>query len=206
MASTVRGRKVSGVGYNNPCGQERRAARDFHGTIRQRSLSMNFDLAFTLELLLVAALIIAVAAAALYVLFRNRRIQRETGREVGSAGVPVGLGPDDPEDGGEASPRQAPRREFYKSMGLETTEEMKIRLYSVAEYRDELGGTVRKDDFRAALKAYRQIDDEWYDYNPHKAADALELPSEDYEVDEERSALLLRQLPPGLPPAARDVL
>jgi len=29
---------------------------------------------------------------------------------------------------------------------------------------------------------------------------------EDYEVDEEYSALLLRRLPPGLPTAARDVL
>lgn len=167
---------------------------------------MNLDLAFTLELLLVAALITAAAAAALYVLFRNRRTRRETGREVGSAGVPVGLGPDDPEDGGEAPPRQEPRREFYKSMGLETTEEMKVRLYSVAEYRDELGGTARGGEFRAALKAYRQIDDEWYGYDPRKAADVLELPPGDYEVDEQRSALLLRQLPPGLPPAARDVL
>ena len=34
----------------------------------------------------------------------------------------------------------------------------------------------------------------------------LELAPEDYEVDEERSALLLRRLPPGLPTWAREVL
>ena len=34
----------------------------------------------------------------------------------------------------------------------------------------------------------------------------MELALEDYEVDEERSALLLRHLPPGLPESARDVL
>ncbi len=34
----------------------------------------------------------------------------------------------------------------------------------------------------------------------------LELAPEDYEVDEERSALLLRRLPLGMPMSARDVL
>ena len=56
------------------------------------------------------------------------------------------------------------------------------------------------------MKAYRQLDDEWYDYSPRKAADVLELASEDYEVDGERSALLLRRLPPGLPESAREAL
>ncbi len=45
-------------------------------------------------------------------------------------------------------------------MGLETSEEMKLCIYSMAEYRDELGGTTQDNGFRAALKAYRQLDDE----------------------------------------------
>ncbi len=43
-------------------------------------------------------------------------------------------------------------------MGLETSEEMKIRIYSI-EYRDELGGIKRDDGFEAALKVYRQFDE-----------------------------------------------
>lgn len=58
-------------------------------------------------------------------------------------------------------------------MGLETTEEMKIRLYSTGEYRDELGGATRNGGFRAVLRAYRQLDEEWYEYSPSKAADVL---------------------------------
>ena len=47
------------------------------------------------------------------------------------------------------------------------------------------------------------MDDRWEDYPPDKASDVLELATEDYEIDEERSALLLRRLPPGLPTAAQ---
>ena len=167
---------------------------------------MNLDTAFTLELLLVVGLIAAFLGAFLYLVVSNRRTRRETGRQVGTAGIPVGPEPGEPEGAPGTAPRQPPQREFYKRMGLETSEEMKIRIYSIAEYRDELGGTKRDNGFRAALKAYRQLDDEWYDYSPRKAADVLELAPEDYEIDEERSALLLRQLPPGLPESARDVL
>lgn len=169
---------------------------------------MSFDMVFTLELLLVAVLVVAAIAGAVYLVLANRRTRLETGREVGTADIPVGAAPDEPAGSpAERAPRQ-PRREFYKSMGLETTEEMKIYLYSIEEYRDELGGTDAEPDsgFVAALKAYRLLDDEWYYYNPRKAADVLELLPEEYEVDEERSALLLRRLPPGMPEAARDVL
>ncbi len=38
----------------------------------------------------------------------------------------------------------------------------------------------------AAIKAYRRLDDEWYDYSPDKTAEVLELMPEDYEVDGER--------------------
>lgn len=58
----------------------------------------------------------------------------------------------------------------------------------------------------AVTKAYKQLDDEWYDYSPRKAVEVLELAPEDYKVDEERSALLLRRLPPGLRTWAREVL
>jgi hypothetical protein len=165
-----------------------------------------------LLLLLVVVVAIAVAGAA-YIMVANRRTRRETGRRVGTVdvpvGTPVGVEPDEDEGSftGRVEPRET-RREFYKSMGLETTEDMKIRVYSVEEYRDELGGTRAGSNggFVAALKAYRQLDDEWVEYSSHRAADVLELAPEDYEVDEEYSALLLRRLPPGLPTAARDVL
>ena len=85
---------------------------------------------------------------------------------------------------------------------------MKIRLYSIEQYRDGLGGAATGDGgFIAALKAYRLLeDDEWHDYAPNEAAEVLELTPEDYEVDGERSALLLRRLPPGMSYEARDVL
>ena len=174
---------------------------------------MSLDTMFTFLLLLLVVVVAVAVGGAAYIMVANRRTRRETGREVGSAGIPVGVPtgvePDEDEDGhtGRVEPREL-RREFYKSMGLETTEDMKIRVYSVEEYRDELGGirAGANGGFVAALKAYRQLDDEWVEYSPRKAADVLELAPEDYEVDEEYSALLLRRLPPGLPVAARDVL
>lgn len=164
---------------------------------------------FTFELLLVVVVIAVIAGGALYITTTNRRRRNETGRRVGSADVPVGPAPGDPAAGEELPLRQRePRREFYKSLGLETAENMKIRMYSVNEYRNELGGTRAGTDggFVAALKSYRQLDDDWVEYSPRRAADVLELAPEDYEVDEESSTLLLRRLPPGLPASARDVL
>lgn len=164
---------------------------------------------FTFELLLVAVVIAMIVGAALYIAATNRRSRSETGRRVGTADVPFGTAPGDPAAGEEPPLRlREPRREFYKSLGLETAEDMKLRVYSVDEYRNELGGTHAGSNggFVAALKAYRQLDDDWVEYSPRKAADVLELAPEDYEVDEEHSALLLRTLPPGLPAAARDVL
>ena len=80
-----------------------------------------------------------------------------------------------------------------------------MRVYSVEEYRDELGGA-SEGGFVAALKAYRQLDDEWIDYSPRKAEDMIELAPEDYEVDEEHRALLVRRLPLGMPVSARNEL
>ncbi len=166
------------------------------------------DILFTFELLLVAVVIAVIGGGAVYLAVRNRRIRRETGREVGTADPTVVTAHDEPaESPTQRAAAAPPRREFYKSMGLETDEDMKVRLSSVEQYRDELGGTVaREGDFVGALKAFRWFEDEWYDYSPRKAADVLEFASEDYEVDEERSALLLSRLPPGMPVSARDVL
>ena len=171
---------------------------------------MSLDTVFTLEVVLVVVLLAATAGGAIYLAVSNLRARREMGREVSTANIPVDMALEEyAEDTTieRATPRE-PRREFYKSMSLQTTEDMKIRLYSLEEYRDELGGTRARPDsgFVAATKAYRQLDEEWYDYSPRKAAEVLELAPEDYEVDEERSALLLRRLPPGLPPEARDAL
>ncbi len=165
------------------------------------------EILFTFELF--AAVVIAVmGGAAVYIAVQNRRIRRETGREVGTADPAVVMARDQPADSPTQRAAAPPRREFNKSKGLVTHEEdTKIRLYSVEQYRDELGQTIaREDGFVGALKAYRWFEDEWYDYSPRKAADVLELAPQDYEVDKERSALLLRRLPPGLPVSARDVL
>ncbi len=175
---------------------------------------MSLDAMFTLELLLVAVVVVVIVAGALFITLRARRIRHQTGRRVGTADVPVGTAADEETGGGDvvtegATPRRPPRREFYKSMGLETTEEMKIRLYSFEEYEDELGGeadALSRGGYVAALKAYRMLDEEWHDYNPDKAAEVLELSPRDYEVDRERQAMLLRRLPPGLPISARDAL
>jgi hypothetical protein len=94
---------------------------------------------FTFELLLVVVVIVVVIGA-LYIAVTNRRKRRETGRRVGTADVPVGVAPDEPAGGvtEEAVSREGSRepwREFYKSMGLETAEDMKVRVYSIEEYR-----------------------------------------------------------------------
>ncbi len=166
---------------------------------------------FTFELLLITVVVVGAVAAALYLVVTNRRKRRETGREVGSADAPTGLGPGGP-DADDATERRAPRelrREFYKRMSLENDEDMKMRLYSLDEYRGELGGDVENSGagrFVGAIKAYRPVGDEWYDFPPERAADVLDLAPEEYEVDRERGVLLLRKLPRGLPPEARDVL
>jgi hypothetical protein len=169
---------------------------------------MDMDALFTFELFIVVVVIAVIAGGAVYRAVHDRRIRRETGREVGTADVPVGTGPNEPATSATGTAPRRPLHEFYKSMGLETKEDMKVRLYSIHEYRDDLGGTRVEPNagFVAALKAYRQLDDEWYDYSPRKAADVLDLTPEDYEIDEERSAILLKRLPPGLPQSARDVL
>lgn len=149
---------------------------------------------FTFEVLIVAVLVVAVVVGGAYAVIAARQRDRAPDREEEPEGATTAAAP--------------PPREYYKSMGLETTEEMKIRLYSLDEYREDIGGDAeasRSGRFVAALKAYRQLDDDWYDYPPNRAADVLELTPEDYEVDDERGVLLLRRFPPGLPVSSRDV-
>jgi hypothetical protein len=102
---------------------------------------MSLDAILTLELLLTVAVIVIIVAGAIYLSLHNRRGQRETSRRFGTGNVPAGTARDEPTDGAveRATSRRTPRREFYKSMGLETSEDMKLRLYSSAEYESELG-------------------------------------------------------------------
>src|SRR5215210_3392689 len=169
---------------------------------------MSLDTMFTFLLLLVVVVVTVIVGGVVYIAVANCRTRRETDCRVGTADVPVGMGLDEPaDDATERTAPRPPRREFYKSMGLETTEDMKLRLYSIEEYQDEFGEVdIAEGDFATAMKACRELDDEWYDYSPRKAADVLELAPEDYEVDGEYSALLLRRLPPGLPESAREAL
>ena len=174
---------------------------------------MSLDTMFTFLLLLLVVVVAIAVGGAAYLMVTNRCTRRETGREVGTADIPVGrpTGVEPDEDEGSSTGRVEPResrREFYKSMSLETTEDMTIRVYYTEEYWDELSGTRAGSNggFVAALKAYRQLDDDWVEYSPRRATEVLELASKDYEVDEEHLALLLRRLPPGLPESARNVL
>ncbi len=98
-------------------------------------------------------------------------------------------------------------REFYKSLGLGTGEQVKVRLYTLNEYRDDLGGSDSFEDegFIGALKTHPQLDGEWHEMPPRNAASSLDLQENDYRLDSERGVLLLRKLPPGSPPAARDL-
>ena len=98
--------------------------------------------------------------------------------------------------------------EVYKSVGLGEKWEMKIQLYTPAEYGEQLGGDrqhLESDGFVAAAKAYRPIEDEgWIEVPLKRAADLLELREGDYVEDQEHSALLLKRLPPGLPVSVQD--
>lgn len=107
-----------------------------------------------------------------------------------------------------ASEHRGDGREFYKSLGLGTGEQVKIRLFTLNEYRDELGGDADSAGgarFMGALKAYRQFDGDWYETPPEKAAAPLDLKEDEYRLDEERHVILLKKLPPGIPPSARGL-
>jgi hypothetical protein len=46
---------------------------------------------FIIELVLVAVLLIVMVGTLLYIAIDHRRLRRETGRQVGTADIPVGL-------------------------------------------------------------------------------------------------------------------
>lgn len=153
--------------------------------------------------------IAVIVGGALYTTVTNRRRQRETNREAGNTDAPAGMGPGGPEEVIGRSVPHVPHREFYKRMSSENDEDMKMHLYSLDEYAGDLGGD--EGAFGAgrligAMKAYRPVGDEWYDFTPDRAADVLNLAPEEYEVDRERGVLLLRRLLRGLPSEARNVL
>ena len=157
---------------------------------------MNFSQIFTFELVLVALLLLGAVAGGLYLLSRGGRAGDRADPTEGRSGLPEQRAQVDP-------------REFYKRMTLENDEDMKMRLYSMDDYRRELGGDPGSHGggrFVAALKAYRPVDDEWYDFPPERAARILDMKPGDYEIDGEHGALLLRRLPHGLPAEARDLL
>jgi hypothetical protein len=172
---------------------------------------MSLNTIFALEALLVVVVVVAVVAGAGYLTLHGRRTQHGTGRRIGTTNVSLRVAHDEPAEGFTTGTTfyRRPRREFYKSMGLQTSEDMKLRLYSPAEYESELGGegeVLSGIGFVAALKGYRRLDGEWREYPPRRVTEVLELGPGDYEVDRQRQALLLRRLPHGLPTSARDTL
>ena len=157
---------------------------------------MNFSQIFTFELVLVALLLLGAIAGGLYLLSRGGRGGERADPTEGRSGLPGQRAQVDP-------------HEFYKRMTLENDEDMKMHLYSLDEYRSEFGsdpGSYGGGRFVAALKAYRPVGDEWYDFPPERAATVLDMKPDDYEVDGEHGVLLLRRLPHGLPAEARDIL
>ncbi len=166
---------------------------------------------FLFEMLLVALMIVVVLAGVTYIAIHDRRIRRETGRQVGTADIAVGITSQEQANVMTEGPRihQPPQREFYERLALEKSAEIKFRLYSRDQYQSELGGdagALERERFVGALKAYRWVDGVWYDYPPQKAEDLLRLEPGDYEIDEERRALLFRRVPHGFSVSARDAL
>ena len=172
---------------------------------------MDLQTMFIIELVLAVVLLIVMVGTLLYLARDHRRLRRETGRQVGTADIPVGLTPDEPTNGAteRAAPHYTPHREFYESVGPRRGEEMKLRLYSPENYQRELGkdgSALRRSGFIAALKPYKMLEDEWLEYPLQPAAKLMWLAPEDYEVDEEHKALLLKRLPHGFPVSARDAI
>jgi hypothetical protein len=154
------------------------------------------DLILLVEILLVLVLLAVVIGGGIYVLGAGR-------------GGPSGGDSPVAEPARPSPPESPARRDYYMRVSQEKEREIRLHLYSLDEYRDELGGDAdeaRGRGARAALKAYVPMEDDWYDLPPERAARDLGLNPDDYEVDGGRGALLLRSLPRGLPGSARDVL
>ena len=172
---------------------------------------MDLQTMFVIDLVLAALVLIVMVGLLFYLAMHHRRLGRETGRQVGTADIPIGLAPGELTEGAteRATPRRTPPREFYESIGPRRGEEMKLRLYSPENYQRELGGdgsALKRSGFVAVLRAYRMLEDKWLEYPPQPAAKLIKLAPEDYKVDEEHKALLLRRLPHGFPVSARDAI
>jgi len=154
------------------------------------------DSTFLVVALVAVVLVAIVAGAAIYLATEGRR--RPAGGD-----SPVA------EPARISSPNEVRRREYYMRVSLEKEREIRLHLYSLDEYQDDLGGDAadaRDRGLRAAIKAYTPMEWDWYDLPPERAARDLGLAPGDYEVDAPRGALLLRRLPRGLPASARDAL
>ena len=137
----------------------------------------------------------AVIAGAVYI---SRTRERDSPRGSANSGGQAG---------GEAEQQQGTPLKFYKTMSHEGEGEIQVHLYSPEEYKEMLGGDPgieRNDEFVAVLKAYKYLEEDWYEMRPERAAELLEMRGDDYETDEARTALLVRKLPPGTPYAARE--
>jgi hypothetical protein len=105
--------------------------------------------------------------------------------------------------------RPGPPYQFYKSIGIGEENDVRVDFYPPDAYEEHLGGEpgeLNAGGFIAATKAYRPIEDDWYEMPLDRAVEALELEPEDYEADAERGALLLRKLPTGFPASVRKRL
>lgn len=120
---------------------------------------MNLDWMFTLELLVVVVLLVGFASGAIYLWVTGGGKGKGAANREDALGKRPGLS------------TEAPSREVFKRLSLETGEEMRARLYSIAEYESQLGGepiALESGNLVTALKAYRCLDDEWYDYSPQR--------------------------------------
>lgn len=139
-----------------------------------------------------------VGAAILGAVYVSRLRERDSPRGSANTGGQAG---------GEAERRQETPLRFYKTMSHEAEGEIQIDLYSPEEYQELLGGDKgleKNSEFVAVLKAYKYLEDDWYELQPERAAELLEMDEGDYEADGVRTALLIRKLPPGTPFAARE--
>jgi hypothetical protein len=135
--------------------------------------------------LLVALMIIWAVAGAVYITTHDRRIRRETGRQVGTADIAVGA---TSQKGASVvaqgpAPHQPPRRDFYERIGLQRGVEMKMCLYSLNDYESELkgdGDAFGRDGYVAALKGYMMLEDDWLECSPRLEEYCLRLPTSEY--------------------------
>ena len=155
---------------------------------------MDNAILFIVEIAVVVVLVCAVIFGAIYI---SRSRERDSPRGSANSGGQAG---------GEAERQQTPLK-FYKTMSHEAEGEIQVHLYSPEEYRDMLGGDPgagKNGEFVAVLKAYKYLENDWYEMRPERSAELLEMQGDDYETDEARTALLVRKLPPGTPYAARE--